>query len=431
MLRKGGRFGLTSISDKGFTIRMGCLLKTFNLNRSYSFLTTNSLFPACTLEGEHCQKILGLTTETNRCIEVGKTLLIAAFPIGIIAVLLNVVVAVITLSSKLLRQHPYLILVSLLALGDTLTGIYMMAVASVYQAMSLVEIETKRKDFCDYISFLLTFGNLISMDASLFLTIERYLATVFCLKPNLRMKMKHVLLAPFLAITAGLALSVWGLLDENLYVGGFAGYVCYPIPDLKHQQYRVYAIIVITCANLAYLSIMGMYLHIFIAARNSSKQVGIAREAKLAKRIGAVVFTNFVCTFLPFAFFFVVIATGSFAGSSAEVSVGIVVGCLVILPGINSIMNPILYGYKNEKFQRSFQGRIHCLTERVNASRQGRSFKSSPAELINARQGRTQPIPPVLLLRYVTTSTSGMASGPNRSSQRNHAANINIQTSIL
>ena len=88
----------------------------------------------------------------------------------------------------------------------------MIVIESVYQVMPLVEIEVKRKDFCDYIGFLLTFGYLASMNVSLFLTIERYLATVFCLKPDLRMKMKHLLLAPLLATTASLALSIWAQL---------------------------------------------------------------------------------------------------------------------------------------------------------------------------------------------------------------------------
>ena len=153
-----------------------------------------------------------------------------------------------------------------------------------------------------------------------------------------------------------------------------------------------------------------MYLPIFIAARNTSRRAEIAREAKLAKRIGAVVFTNFICHFLPFAFFFVVTATGSFAGSSAEVSVGVVVGCLVILPGINSIINSILYGYKNDRFQKSFQERIHCLTKRENSSRQERTLNFPPGS------------PPVILLRHITNDTSGMASGQNRSLEKNEAS---------
>ena len=99
-----------------------------------------------------------------------------------------------------------------LTIGGAVTGTYMIVIESVYQVMPLVEIEVKRKDFCDYIGFLLTFGYLASMDVSLFLTTERYLATVFCLKPDLRMKMKHVLLAPLLATTASLALSIWAQL---------------------------------------------------------------------------------------------------------------------------------------------------------------------------------------------------------------------------
>ena len=228
--------------------------------------------------------------------------------------LLNVIVFVVTLSTKNLRQHPYLILVSFLAIGDTTAGIYLTVVASVYQAMSLVEFETKRKDYCDYITFLVIFADVMIMDISLLLTIERYLATVFWSRPNVRMKMKHVLPVLLQSILAGLALSIWGLLDGDLNVGGFAGYVCYPIPDLKNPQYRVYTIITVAAAILIQVATVAMYLHIFFVARNSGRQVGIAREAKLAKKMGTLVLTNVIFHFLPFVFFVVVIATGSFAG---------------------------------------------------------------------------------------------------------------------
>ena len=220
--------------------------------------------------------------------------------------------------------------------------------------------------------------------------------------------MKHVILALLLSIISGLAFSIWGVFDEDLDVVSFAGYVCYPVPDLTHEQYRVYAITVVTGAMLVYLTIVGMYLHIFIVARNSSRQVGIAREAKLGERIGAVVLTNVICVFLPFALLVVVIATGSFAGSSAEVSLG---GSIIILPGIKSIMNPILYGYKNDKFRKALQSRIHVLTKRVNSS----------------RQERTPSLPPVTLLGY----TNRMPPGQNRSWEKYQASNINIQTVAL
>ena len=121
----------------------------------------------------------------------------------------------------------------------------------------------------------------------------------------------------------------------------------------------------------------------FFVARNSGRQVGIVREAQLAQKIGTLVLTIVIFHFLPFVFFVVVIATGTFAGSSAEVSVAVVVGCLVILPGINSIMNPILYGYKNDKFRRTLQTRILSVTLRVNSSRREGTAISPPAILLN------------------------------------------------
>jgi len=145
ILKKGYELGLTSINNGGFAAQLGCLKKTFSLKSSYNFLATNGFFPACTLEDVRCQKSLGVITEANGCLQVVKSLLIAALPIAIIGMFLNVIVFVVTLSTKLLRQHPYLILVSFLAIGDTIAGIYMTVVASVYQATPLVEFDKKRK----------------------------------------------------------------------------------------------------------------------------------------------------------------------------------------------------------------------------------------------------------------------------------------------
>jgi len=208
------------------------------------------------------------------------------------------------------------------------------------------------------------------------------------------MKMKHVLLLLLLSILAGLALSVWGLLGDYLNFDGFAGYVCYPVPDLKNQQYHVYTISVVAAAIVVHLATVAMYLHIFIVARNSGRQLGIAREARLAKKIGTLVLTNLIFHVLPFVFAIVVITTDSFAGSSAEVSVAIVVGCLVILPGINSIMNPILYGYKNDKFRTSLQAMIDGVMSKVNSSRQERTANSPPVILLSHKINKNTQLGP-------------------------------------
>ena len=46
-------------------------------------------------------------------------------------------------------------------------------------------------------------------------------------------------------------------------------------------------------------------------------------------------------------------------------------------------MNPILYGYKNDKFRRTLQTRIQSVTLRVNSSRREGTAISPPAILLN------------------------------------------------
>ena len=283
--------------------------------------------------------------------------------------MLNLIVVVVTLSSKSLRQHPYLALVSFLALGDLVAGIYCIAMATVYQMVPLMEFQAKRNEFCPYIGFLVVSAQVSSTSTSVLLTIERYLTTVFWFKRNCRMKMKHVLTASFLSYISLMAFSVLTV-DNEAMAAGFVGYGCYPaFIDFNDEAHGVSSIIAVTITFILYLTTIGMYSHIYVVVRHSSRRIGRkAREVRLAKRIGIVVFSNFIFVFLPFAFVLVVIATGSFAGTSVEVSVGIVLGCLAILPGMNSILNPIMYGYRNDMFQKSLRRRADRFSLRANDS---------------------------------------------------------------
>ena len=122
--------------------------------------------------------------------------------------------------------------------------------------------------------------------------------------------------------------------------------------------------------------------------------MGLREKQGLQKKIGTLVLTNLIFHVIPFVFAIVVITTGSFAGSSAEVSVAIVVGCLVILPGINSIMNPILYGYKNDKFRTSLQAMIDGVMSKVNSSRQERTANSPPVILLSHKINKNTQLGP-------------------------------------
>lgn len=124
-----------------------------------------------------------------------------------------------------------------------------------------------------------------------------------------------------------------------------------------------------------YVASIAMYIHIYYDnKRTVNKTPQIRTENRLARKIALIIFTNILFFMVP------LISTGIISFSSIRQSLShfvlyiywdtVLITCL----GINSMLNPILFSLRNEKFQREF--RKHCLCYR-QVARLSRSSRVS------------------------------------------------------
>ena len=130
--------------------------------------------------------------ETNRtnsrpCWPVNQRVMSAQMLLGTLGGCLNLVVFFNIVLTKSLRKNVSLVLVSNLALGDTLNCFYSVAIVSFMVNFSKDDFQNLSDSICPKIGFLWVLGQCTTSVTSLALTVERYLFIVFSMKPDIRM----------------------------------------------------------------------------------------------------------------------------------------------------------------------------------------------------------------------------------------------------
>ena len=356
--------------DPGVIVRENCLQYKYAFNKNYQAITSHHFFPQCALDEVRCLEAVGRVKTNNICLEAGRDILIVAFPIGIVSFFLNLIVLVAILTSNNLRSNTSLLLVCSMCASGVLSSIYSVAVAAVYQIVPIDAIEGRRISICPYLGFIISVSICSMVIISLVVTIERYLAVVYCMKPHIRLRMKHVYYCLLITWLVAFAMGGWAVSDPNIFTTeGYETYICLSLQSVLEKKYLAYTITAMTASALGYLPTIPLYVHIFVVVRKSSSRFGIKREAVLARRIFLLVGTNVFFLALPLCLSHVAIATGRFS----EISTFVMVTCTkVICTSLNALLNPILYGYRNDNlkkeldkgWQRLRQGRRNKLMDR-------------------------------------------------------------------
>ena len=339
--------------DSGVIIRENCLQYKYVFNKNYQAITRHHFFPQCFLNKARCLEAVGRVKTNNICLEAGRDILIVAFPIGIVSFLLNLIVLAVIVTSNNLRSNSSLLLVCSMCASGVLSSIYSVAVAAVYQIVPIDAIEGRRISICPYLGFVISVSICSMVIISLVVTIERYLAVVYCMKPHIRLRVKHVYYCLLATWLAAFVMGSWAVSDPNIFTTkGYETYICLSLQSILEKKYLPYTLTTVTITAIGYLPTIPLYVHIFVVVRKSSSKFGIKREAVLARRIFLLVGTNVFFLALPLCLSHVAIATGSLGGFS-ETSTFIMVICTkVICTSLNALLNPILYGYRNDNFKR-------------------------------------------------------------------------------
>ncbi|EDO31870.1 predicted protein [Nematostella vectensis] len=124
----------------------------------------------------------------NSCWSTMNNISSPIFAFASIALILNLVVVMVTFRSKTVRQNTAQLLVGVVAVGDLLMGVYLLLITSTRRSVSYEHMtRLQRSHFCYFVGFVSIFGQGISAFSSFIVTIERYLAVVFCLQPDIRL----------------------------------------------------------------------------------------------------------------------------------------------------------------------------------------------------------------------------------------------------
>lgn len=205
-------------------------------------------------------------------------------------------------------MHTFLI--TNLALGDFLMGVYLMIIAvvdSYYRGVYIVHDKAWRKSaLCKIAGFLSTLSSEISVFTLTVITLDRLVCIIFPFKiSRLGLKQARILMA-FVWVLV-LALSGVPLLELN-YFQNFYGRsgVCLPL-HITHErppgwEYSVFLFIGLN--SVSFLTIAVSYSWMFIVAKRTHQAVR-APETKadnaMAKRMTLIVMTDFFC-WVPIVF---------------------------------------------------------------------------------------------------------------------------------
>ena len=326
------------------------------------------------------------------------------FFIGTVAIILNITIILVILTSKILRKLPSMILVFNMAVCDFLVIVFCILIAF-YNPFSKSD-ETFQIDFvkhkirgfqswklpvtvCRSNIFIFTVAQSVSVINSLFLTVEKYLVIVYSMKPGRRMTKKLTLIFLYITWFASIAYSidaVFNLSDEeenfnnnefNYFYCSVSGHHVHQIPvkSLGEPISMPFPLSIFSGVLHAFLFLctIPLYIHIFIVVRKSSTQLGIRREGVLARKLALLVFTNFLFSVVPFSaapglssrtllrLDFFNFLTKTYSSFRAYLI------CFVWLPVmllcLNSCLNPLMYAFRHHRFKTKFRQTVTKVIE--------------------------------------------------------------------
>lgn len=307
---------------------------------------------------------------------IPRKLFLSQYALGGLIIVLNLIVLVVIISSKLLRNNVSFILVGSVALSDLLIGVHGVAIAknNLFSGSYHVKpraIMDNDTSICTYMGMIFTVGQVTAVINSLMLTIERYLVIVYFQRCRGKMKKRTLItVLSFVWIVAIVfaSLPLLGVKSLNYH----KWFQC-TMPFHTGKALLETSNVTLSISGIfvfLYLISLGLYVLIFCYARKSSVQFGIKREARLARKIAVLVSSNFILFTLPtilllvyvYSFRDVLDMAKSFSSMRSLFIAGgwLPVTCF----NLNSLVNPFLYPFRHSRFKKE----IRSLHSRLRSS---------------------------------------------------------------
>ncbi|BFZ21201.1 hypothetical protein BsWGS_24239 [Bradybaena similaris] len=257
------------------------------------------------------------------------------------------------------KVHSFLI--TNLAIGDFLMGVYLLIIATVdahYRGVYIIHDQNWRESsLCQFAGFVSTFSSELSVLTLTTITLDRLLCILFPLRRT-RMGLKQALIVMSLIWCLVFLLSMLPLVGFS-YFEGFYGRsgVCLALhvtPDRPPGwEYSVAVFLVLNF--ISFLLILFSYMWMFSVAkktRSAVRTVESKTDNAMARRMTLIVMTDFCC-WIPI----IVLGFISLAGTRTDTQVYAWLAVFV-LP-LNSATNPIIYTLSTAPFLGNIRKRVN------------------------------------------------------------------------
>ncbi|NWX02913.1 TSHR protein, partial [Caloenas nicobarica] len=284
--------------------------------------------------------------EFNPCEDIMgyQFLRIVVWFVNLLAILGNIFVLFILLTSHYKLTVPRFLMCNL-AFADFCMGLYLLLIASVdlYTRSEYYNhaIDWQTGPGCNTAGFFTVFASELSVYTLTVITLERWYAITFAMRPDRKIRLRHALV-----IMLGGWLSCFLL--ALLPLVGISSYskvsICLPM-DTETPVAEAYVVFILICNITAFVIICACYVKIYVTVRNPQYKSG-DKDTKIAKRMAVLIFTDFLC-----------MAPISFHALSAIMNKPLITVSnskilLVLFYPLNSCANPFLYAIFTKAFRR-------------------------------------------------------------------------------
>ena len=281
------------------------------------------------------------------------------YTIGFLAITLNITVITVILASKILRGKASFLAVGHLALCDVLMGCFIIMAATGHEIDHDPSFRRWRAEVCPFYRTVFVLSQTMGAATSALVTIERYLAIVHAMNHSLRVT--PVIAAIFLACSWMFAATMATLIQviDKQYVRDNA--MCILVQDLVHlagtKQKILYTHGLVLALVSLYIVMMALYIHLYLVVKKTAQNAGVRREGKLAKRIGLIVFSNFIFFVVPnlIIVIFTTLVPFDFSSNHAIEIFIVKVWIPPVCMALNACINPFLFAFRNHMFVNSLK----------------------------------------------------------------------------
>ncbi|KAF4788603.1 Thyrotropin receptor [Turdus rufiventris] len=284
--------------------------------------------------------------EFNPCEDIMgyQFLRIVVWFVNLLAILGNIFVLFILLTSHYKLTVPRFLMCNL-AFADFCMGLYLLLIASVdlYTRSEYYNhaIEWQTGPGCNTAGFFTVFASELSVYTLTVITLERWYAITFAMRPDRKIRLRHAMLIMLGGWFSCLLLALLPLVGVSSYSKVS---ICLPM-DTETPVAEAYIVFVLICNIIAFVIICACYIKIYITVRNPQYKSG-DKDTKIAKRMAVLIFTDFLC-----------MAPISFHALSAIMNKPLITVSnskilLVLFYPLNSCANPFLYAIFTKAFRR-------------------------------------------------------------------------------